>query len=242
MASANPDVAAAGVGAAGIGAAAGVGAVLAAGGGVTVTARAPLAMPGLQPQVLSRELPRPPHVASAEAFEALWGFSPEALRRAVRSPEAHRFAPQVDEDSLSRGADGYASAPAPLPTQGALPGGAEGGGTLPVPGYPGAPVANAEGLTEDHLRQPLQPEQFQKRSMRGASQMVAAEIEANSAKVVAKAFDGISSLLGRFQQRLQDVSEAAFTQGAADTVQRARRDKGQQGPPAEGAPASEHKH
>lgn len=216
VASIRPDMAAAGIGASGIGAAAGVGAVL--GRGYVVLPQVPLQRPLDQLDLLV-PCPTPvwpPSVQTLPPVVPPFGQGPGAWRGLPRGPDV-----------------------APAPTAPPAPSSQEAeripDGTLPSGGLV---ENNATSLADAASQTTLPParggvkESVRKIQLRGS-----AEIEASTQEVMEKAAAKFGSLFDRFRS-LQAMSEKLLDENAAEALRRGRRrkSKAQGDQDQEGAP------
>ena len=206
LATANPDVAAAGVGAAGIGAAAGVAAVL---NRVQIVRQdqygqwPPLLPPPVAPpapQYMERPMAPDPFVRKESVM-------PEAP--VVREPEHVPEAPPPVRSDRETNTDTTPGQVQQIPQQSFS--------------APEQSLSEPENSSAPKVQAPMHKgwKRASTVSLRRASSMLSAEIEAKSGEVVAKGLDSVGILLSRLQH-IQVACQAAITKATEETIQRAR--------------------
>eukprot|EP00931_Biecheleriopsis_adriatica_P089218 TRINITY_DN63385_c0_g1_i1.p1 TRINITY_DN63385_c0_g1~~TRINITY_DN63385_c0_g1_i1.p1 ORF type:complete len:449 (-),score=81.94 TRINITY_DN63385_c0_g1_i1:88-1434(-) len=205
MASINPDVTAAGIGAAGVGAAAGVSAVHNAGRGRSHAhseSDVSVHTDQTSPTAWSQHAP-------ARRLQETEVPVPEVPQKPDRTGEAGALNPQP----ALRERD----PPGLMPTM--LPDESEG-----VPGsdqQAGQAADTASPLDESVRDSGEMAAHFKQSSIRRASDMLIAEMDSRSMEVVAKGVDHLGSILARLQH-VQEASATAIAKATEDAVQRAR--------------------
>eukprot|EP00435_Cladocopium_sp_Y103_P058852 s1542_g20.t2 len=205
LATANPDVAAAGVGAAGIGAAAGVAAVLNRVQIVRQDQYGQWPPPPVVPQFMDRPSMTPDPILRNQ------NLSPQAP--VVPEPEP---VPETPPAPPARADTATETAASPGPEVQEV--------TPPSSSKPEQSLSG-EPQTVDAPKDKVPMHKGWKRantvSLRRASDMLSAEIEATSGEVVAKGLETIGILLSHLQQ-MQVACQAAITKATEDALQRAR--------------------
>lgn len=201
LATANPDVAAAGVGAAGIGAAAGVAAVL---NRVQIVRQDQYGQwpPPVVPQFMDRPSITPDPLLRNQ------NLNPQAP--VVPEPEP---VPETPPPARADTATETATSPGPEVQEVTPP------SSKPEQSLSGEP----QNVDAPKDKVPIHKgwKRANTVSLRRASDMLSAEIEATSGEVVAKGLDSIGILLSRLQQ-MQVACQAAITKATDDALQRAR--------------------